>query len=257
MPANTKKPNLAWPLNSECVGQKIKCFLFDIDGTLTEPRQPMEATFADFFESWTEDKNVYLVSGSDLPKIKEQVPNKILKKCLGIFSCMGNEYWKNNKCVYQNDLELPDEIEDWLSAQVSNSPFQYRKPPHFEYRSGALNFSIVGRGASEHLRLYYSTWDETNKERENLANKFNKNFKKKYNVEALIGGQISLDIQPLGSDKGQVMKHILFEDIPDEIIFFGDKCYEGGNDYSIAQKADTFWQVKNWRHTKEIINSNY
>ena len=213
------------------------CFLFDVDGTLTDARQPMESEFVDFFESWMNGKNVYLVSGSDLPKIKEQVPNNILEKCQGIFTCMGNEYWRSDECLYQNDFELPVEIEGWLSAKVNNSSFQYRKPPHFEYRSGALNFSIVGRGASQHLRTYYFEWDETNKERDALAKEFNKNFKKQYNIEALIGGQISLDIQPVGNDKGQVLKHILFKDTPDEIIFFGDKCYEGGNDYSIAQKV--------------------
>ena len=69
------------------------CFLFDVDGTLTDARQPMESEFVDFFESWMNGKNVYLVSGSDLPKIKEQVPNNILEKCQGIFTCMGNRFW--------------------------------------------------------------------------------------------------------------------------------------------------------------------
>ncbi len=232
-------------------------FLFDVDGTLTAARQPMESEFVDFFGSWMNGKHVYLVSGSDLPKIKEQVPNNILEKCQGIFTCMGNEYWRGDECVYQNDFELPVEIEGWLSAKVNNSSFQYRKPPHFEYRSGALNFSIVGRGASQHLRTYYFEWDETNKERDTLAEEFNKNFKKKYNIEALIGGQISLDIQPVGNDKGQVLKHILFNLMPDEIIFFGDKCYEGGNDYAVAQKADIFWQVKGWEHTRKILAKEY
>ena len=232
-------------------------FLFDVDGTLTDARQPMEAEFVDIFGPWMDDKSVYLVSGSDVPKIKEQVPNSILKKCQGIFSCMGNEYWRGDECVYQNDFELPVEIEGWLSAKVNNSSFQYRKPPHFEYRSGALNFSIVGRGASQHLRTYYSEWDEMHKDRDALAKEFNKNFKKKYNIEALIGGQISLDIQPVGNVKGQVLKHILFKGTPNEIIFFGDKCYEGGNDYSVAQKADIFWQVKNWKHTHKILAKEY
>ena len=226
------------------------CFLFDVDGTLTDPRQEMKPEFLNFFYSWMDEKSVYLVSGSDLPKIKEQVPNTILNKCQGIFSCMGNEYWKGDNCVYQNELELPHEVEDWLSLQVQDSSFPYRKAPHFEYRTGALNFSIVGRGASEQLRSYYSVWDEANKERKVLANQFNKKFKNKYQIEALIGGQISLDIQPIGNDKSQVVKH-LKEKI---ILFFGDKCDKGGNDYALAQKADAFWQVNNWQETKRILN---
>lgn len=233
--------------------QNDLCFLFDVDGTLTEPRQHMESDFAAFFKIWMQTNNTYLVSGSDLLKIKEQIPSDILEKCQGIFSCMGNEYWRGEKCIYQNEFDLPDEIKDWLSLKVSNSSFRYRKPPHFEYRSGALNFSIVGRGASQHLRTYYSEWDKTNKEREIISEEFNKKFKKKYNIEALIGGQISFDIQPIGSNKGQVIDHV----DGSEIIFFGDKCYEGGNDYSLAQKADTFWQVNNWEETYKILISKY
>ena len=47
-----------------------KCFLFDVDGTLTEPRQRMTEEFALFFSDWMEGKDVFLVSGSDFPKIK-------------------------------------------------------------------------------------------------------------------------------------------------------------------------------------------
>ena len=112
------------------------CFLFDLDGTLTEPRQPMAYKFELFFSSWINNKNVYLVSGSDLPKIKEQVPNNILEKCQGIFSCMGNEYWRGEECIYQNELELPDEIEEWLSSKVKSSTF--------EYHLHLLSFRVTG-----------------------------------------------------------------------------------------------------------------
>ena len=81
----------------------MKCFLFDVDGTLTKPREAMEAKFADIFESWISEKYVYLVSGSDLSKIKEQIPNNILKKCKGIFPCMGIEFWVDGEKIYENE----------------------------------------------------------------------------------------------------------------------------------------------------------
>ena len=79
-----------------------KCFLFDVDGTLTEPRQRMTEEFALFFSDWMEGKDVFLVSGSDLLKIKEQVPAPIIDKCQGIFACMGNELWKKDENIYRN-----------------------------------------------------------------------------------------------------------------------------------------------------------
>ena len=229
------------------------CFIFDVDGTLTDARQPMDAEFEAFFKSWMQNKNVYLVSGSDLEKIEEQIPENILLKCKGIFSCMGNEYWRGGELVYQKEFELEDDALKWLSSKIDKSEFDYRKPPHFEFRSGSINFSVVGRGASKYLRDFYYVWDETNKEREKIAQEFNKRFKKKYSVEALLGGQISLDIQKIGSDKGQVLEHLKY----DNTIFFGDRCYEGGNDFALAKKCNACWQVEGWEDTKKIIKKNY
>ena len=236
------------------------CFLFDVDGTLTEARQPMEEEFASFFESWATDKNVYLVSGSDLQKIQEQVPSKVLNKCKGIFSCMGNELWqedKNNNLnwVYKNKLTLPQEIKSWLDQKIKDSKFENRpstrKPPHFEFRAGMVNFSVVGRGASTALRQYYYDWDEGQRERETIAKEFNELFKESHNLEALVGGQISLDIQQVGKDKGQVLDQLDFE----KYIFFGDRCFEGGNDYSISVKVDEVCQVTDYKHTRKLLES--
>ena len=229
-----------------------KCFLFDVDGTLTEPRQRMTEEFALFFSDWMEGKDVFLVSGSDLLKIKEQVPAPIIDKCQGIFACMGNELWKKDENIYRNNLLLPQEVKTWLDEKVKDSNFEQKRPPHFEYRAGMVNFSVVGRGASTALRQYYYEWNEGVKERENIAEGFNKEFNKKYNLEALVGGQISLDIQQIGKDKGQIIDHLDYE----EHVFFGDKCDRGGNDHSLYERATEKWKVANHEHTLRLLKTN-
>ena len=229
-----------------------KCFLFDVDGTLTEPRQRMTEEFALFFSDWMEGKDVFLVSGSDLLKIKEQVPAPIIDKCQGIFACMGNELWKKDENIYRNNLLLPQEVKTWLDEKVKDSKFEQKRPPHFEYRAGMVNFSVVGRGASTALRQYYYEWNEGVKERENIAEGFNKEFNKKYNLEALVGGQISLDIQQIGKDKGQIIDHLDYE----EHVFFGDKCDSGGNDHSLYERATEKWKVANHEHTLRLLKTN-
>ena len=229
-----------------------KCFLFDVDGTLTEPRQRMTEEFALFFSDWMEGKDVFLVSGSDLLKIKEQVPAPIIDKCQGIFACMGNELWKKDENIYRNNLLLPQEVKTWLDEKVKDSKFEQKRPPHFEYRAGMVNFSVVGRGASTALRQYYYEWNEGVKERENIAEGFNKEFNKKYNLEALVGGQISLDIQQIGKDKGQIIDHLDYE----EYVFFRDKCDRGGNDHSLYERATEKWKVANHEHTLRLLKTN-
>ena len=53
-------------------------YVFDVDGTLTPPRQPIEALFATFFLNFARSRSVVLVSGSDLPKLQQQLPEEIL-----------------------------------------------------------------------------------------------------------------------------------------------------------------------------------
>ena len=75
-----------------------------------------------------------------------------------------------------------------------NTPNKKCGNVNFEYRTGMLNFSIVGRDIDRSRRLEYSTWDKDKKEREKIAKNFNKLFKN-YSLEACIGGEISIDIQ--------------------------------------------------------------
>ena len=53
-----------------------------------------------------------------------------------------------------------------------------------------------------------------------------------YNLTYSIGGQISFDVFPAGWDKTYCLR-FLSESDWDEIHFFGDKTFEGGNDFEI------------------------
>ena len=50
-------------------------------------------------------------------------------------------------------------------------------------------------------------------------------------VYVSIGGQISIDVFPIGWDKTYCLQFI--DDLYQDIHFIGDKCYEGGNDFEI------------------------
>ena len=231
------------------------CFLFDVDGTLTDPREKMDKEFASFFLNWAQNKEVFLISGSDLPKIEEQIPRSILTECGGVFSCMGIELWEFSpepKNIYKNNLSLDPLVYEFLNGAIVKSGWNIYHPPHFEERSGMLNFSIVGRGADQETRKSYYYWDESSQERKYIAAKFNERFKS-FNLEALVGGQTSLDIQEIGKDKGQIIDYLNY----DIYIFFGDKCGTGGNDYNLYIKCHEGWHVESYQDTFEILKTNY
>ena len=58
-----------------------------------------------------------------------------------------------------------------------------------------------------------------------------------YNLTCSIGGQISFDVFPNGWDKTYCLQFV--QDDFDDIHFFGDKTYKGGNDHEIFESPRT------------------
>ena len=53
-----------------------------------------------------------------------------------------------------------------------------------------------------------------------------------YKLQYSIGGQISIDVFPIGWDKRYCLQHLSSRKF-DKVYFFGDKTDPGGNDYEI------------------------
>jgi len=213
----------------------MKIYLFDIDGTLTQPRQKMSSEHVLVFLSWMTNKNVYLVTGSDYPKVKQQLPDSIIRKCNGTFCSMANQFIQNNKIIYENKWEPTQSLKDDLNFLYKSSEFPHKGKTIIEPRVGMINFSIVGREASQEQRDIYSRWDKAMNERQSIV----KILSKKYtNLDFKIGGQISIDIQPNGANKSQASKWLREKFKGCELYFFGDKCSESGNDYDIVKDID-------------------
>jgi phosphomannomutase len=231
-------------------------YLFDIDGTLTPARQPVEKEFEQFFFNWMQDKHVYLVTGSDFLKIKEQLSERIINSCAGVFCSMANEFYIDGHLVYENKLDLPLDLIQYLQEKVVNSKFPYRCNHFFEFRTGMLNYSIIGRDCTQAQRLEYYQWDNQTLERQEVAKYINENFP---SIEACVGGQISIDIQMKGNNKSLASKWIR-KNVGGSIYFFGDRTFKGGNDYDICADIEEhndgkFFQIDEQETLKAILNS--
>ena len=237
-----------------------KIYIFDVDGTLTPSRLRMTEEFAKFFDKWSSKNKYYLVTGSDLDKTKEQVPIAYIDRAVAIFTCCGNEMWLGDKQVLTKPFKPPEDLLDYLQKLV-NSELNYpvKTGNHIEDRGSLLNFSIVGRDCSLIQRLDYYRYDEQLGERKDIADYI---MKKWPDLDAVIGGQISIDIYPKGNDKSQVLNIIEQDRLvpPNEYIFIGDGIQNGGNDYPLAElMANTeicdWYHTEGWEHTKEILEN--
>lgn len=207
------------------VGNTI--FIFDVDGTLTPARKRIEADFEAYFRAFVADHKTYLISGSDIVKIREQMPEDILNACRGVFGCSGAEFWQNGILQYRKDHVFPAPMLEDFQAFIDNSPYPERHGNHIEMRIGMINISVAGRHASSEQRTHYYEWDKIAAERIGFVDKFNSSD---HPYEASAGGEISIDIVPLGQNKSMVMGEILEREPDTGLIFFGDKMAPGGND---------------------------
>ena len=207
-------------------------YIFDMDGTLTPSRREMTQDFEEFYSRWAKHHTFFLVSGSNLEKIKEQVPQYILDMSEGVFTCGGNQLWLGGKLSYNHEFKPEEDLINFLKEKLSNSPYPVRAGNHIEDRGSMLNFSIVGRDCSLEERLEYFEYDVHSNERsiisDEIINKWN-------NLDAVIGGQISIDITPKGMNKSQVLSEVKKFYSDDRYIFIGDRTMEGGNDYPLAK----------------------
>jgi hypothetical protein len=101
----------------------------------------------------------------------------------------------------------------------------------------------------------YAEWDKEVEERKLFCKIIEDTFPE---LEASVGGQISIDIYYKGKNKAQVLG-----DIKGPITFFGDKCQPGGNDYPLVERLGqlnettnlgcTIYDVKDYKDTWNVL----
>ncbi len=233
----------------------MKKYIFDVDGTLTPSRCKIEPEFIPFFLEFTKTRDVYLVTGSDKQKTVEQVTPEIYNSCKRVYNCSGSDVYEQDKNVYRDEWELPEEVGRFLQDELDFSQFPIRNGNHIERRPGGVNFSILGRDSDPMLgRKEYITWDKIHSERRFIALRILDMFP---DLEVQIGGQTGLDISPLGKNKSQILRDFSKDD---EIYFYGDMIYQGGNDYDLAQiileMQGKVHKVDSWKDTWKLISGN-
>jgi len=211
--------------------------LFDVDGTLTEPRGEITPEMMEFMMKLKENVTVGIVGGSDLDKQKEQLGDDVVARFPYNFSQNGLVAYKDGEIIGVQSIDkfLGEEnvsrIVNWTLKYLSDLKLPIKRGTFFEFRSGMFNISPIGRNCSRAERNDYEVFDLENKVRETMVAKMKEEFKD-LNLQFSIGGQISFDVFPQGWDKTYCLNYIKAEDF-DEIHFFGDKTFEGGNDYEI------------------------
>ena len=221
-------------------------YVFDVDGTLTPSRGVMDSEFKSWFLKFCQRHNVYLVTGSDHTKTVEQVGSDICLAVNAVYNCAGNAVYVKSRLMQKSDFKISPALYNYLNTILKNHSYPVRTGQHIEERVGLCNFSIVGRGANKEQRADYVKYDKLNNDRVLLVDLINAHFPE---VEATSGGETGIDIYERGRDKSQIAEKLT------PFTFFGDAIFPGGNDYTIAQKADKYYKITDWQETFKILQA--
>ena len=226
-------------------------FLFDVDGTLTDARKPINVEFEYFMKDFIMRGNkCMIVTGSDRPKTIEQIGLSLTLRFERVYHCSGNHVFEDTKEIKKNEWTLSKEQHQFLEQYLHKINYNEMTGNHIEQRTGTANFSIVGRNADWDQRARYANWDKINKGRETVALYYNQEFKDSI---AQVAGETSIDIFPVGCDKSQAVN-----EQEGTTIFFGDNCFPGGNDFTAAQASTYYHQIDDgYQQTWEILKNTY
>lgn len=211
-----------------------KIYLFDMDGTLTPAMLKMTESFAEEFRLFLGNKRVFIVSGSDIGKIKTQIPEDLFLSVSGVYASLGNEFYEHGERKYWKEFVPDEKLITFLEYCRKNTKYKGMLYPNYiERRCGMINFSVLGRNCPYEERIKYKKWDDGEKERIGIQKKLQNAFP---DMDIDLGGNIGIDIVPKGFGKEQVADDLRKKFPSDSIVFAGDRTAKGGNDYRLCER---------------------
>lgn len=242
----------------------IKLVAFDLDGTLAPSKSPVPDEIIEMVKNLLLGYEVCVISGGKFEQFDKQLLSK-LSDCnfsrLHLMPTCGTRYyaWQNYwSCIYSEDL-TEEEVKraiDAINLAVDNLPINVKNVwgPQIENRGSQITFSALGQEAPVEVK---DRWDCNGVLRESLRSFIQAALP---SLEVRAGGSTSIDITRKGIDKAYGMGRLveMLNITLDEVVFFGDRMYEGGNDYPVKAMGIESIAVIDWQDTlvkvKEFLN---
>jgi len=227
--------------------------LFDVDGTLTEARQPISISVIIALRELCRYAEIGFVTGSGMEYIKEQLwpalNDPIIRNNCHLLPCNGTEYCipvgeegLSFQAIHKASMieELGEKdfyklmrilcrlqgemVEEGYDLPITGNMFQNR--------ASMINWCPIGRNAKPPEREQFKALDKLYGIRKKYIEILKDRCKKEeINVIIKLGGDTSFDIYPPGWDKTYALKH--FNQHEWDFWFVGDRCRFNGNDYEI------------------------
>ena len=223
---------------------KRKLIAFDLDDTLAVTKSPISDVMSERLRELLEIYEVCVISGGNFEQFKIQVVDRMqaedrLLERMHLMPTCGTRYFRYSSKtqewskVYAENLtdEQKSEIAKVLEEGAKHLGFWPANPvgPIIEDRESQITFSGLGQFALPEDKY---GWDPDGTKKHALRDYAADRLP---GIEVRVGGTTSVDVTRPGIDKAygmkKLMEHLNIE--REDILFFGDKLEEGGNDYPV------------------------
>ncbi|MBQ8163919.1 MAG: HAD-IIB family hydrolase [Clostridia bacterium] len=232
---------------------KIKLIAMDLDGTLTQHKQPLDAEHKRALDALSKRYKLLMVGAGQARRIFNQME----AYPIDIIGNYGLQYAVYNKDKKDIDI-LRDEIFETNKEEIESKVTYFREKYNFsEYRgenveyhsSGCITFPILGTKAIQEDKLAF---DPDRKKRRLIYNEVLEAFSD-YNV--FVGGSSSFDMSPKPYNKYYALELYCKENgiNHESVVYIGDDYGYGGNDESIYNSDFNYLTIDNYEDFPVII----
>jgi phosphomannomutase len=235
----------------------ISLVAFDMDDTLAPSKTPLPEPMVDALVALLHRVPVCIISGGHYGQYEAQLLNRLPEHAavenLHLMPTCGARYLKNTDGNWSEVYSLTLSADERARAirlleQESRRLGLWEDKtwgPQIEDRGSQITFSALGQNAPVDAK---KAWDPTGEKRALLAAAIAPQLPE---LEVRSGGSTSIDITLRGIDKAHGMREIMSHTgiSAREIIFFGDRLDEEGNDYPVIALGVHTEHVDGWEDT--------
>jgi phosphomannomutase len=241
----------------------IKLVAFDLDGTLAESKQAIEAPMAGLLGQLLKVAHVAIISGGDWPQFEKQVvarlPEDAATERLFIMPTTGTKLYRYQgdrwSAVYADLFEpaLRDRIVAALAdaAKAVGLDSAQTWGDQIEDRGSQITFSALGQQAPAAEK---AGWDPDIAKRKAMQAILRAALPE---LSINIGGTTSIDVTRAGVDKASGLRRLSEETgiATSDMLFMGDAMYPGGNDEPVARAGIASIAVRDVAETETAIRA--
>ena len=238
---------------------------FDLDDTLAPSKSAIPPRIAALLLALAERVDVAIISGGNEEQFRTQVIDRLgeaddsVLDRIHLLPTCGTRYLRHDgsgfSLVYARDLSATQKRAalDALEEEARRLGLWESEPwgPILEDRGSQITFSALGQRAPHDAK---KAWDPDGSRRAALRDAVAPRVPA---LEVRSGGSTSIDITRAGIDKAYGMTELAERTgIPfAEMLFYGDRLDEGGNDYPVKALGVPSVPVEGWEETADALDA--